>query len=98
MKETTNVFELFSNDKVETTIKNLKAKLMVAAVRVIRDKEWDAKEAAKQLGKPEKRIKQLLQGRLDHFSVEDLIEIVVALEIKMNADITYLQKINIEIS
>jgi predicted XRE-type DNA-binding protein len=97
MKETTNLFEIFCEDKAEMTIKNLKAKLMVSAIRYIREQEWDAQEAATQLGRPIKRIKDLLNGRMDRFSIEGLLEIVVALNIEVEADITYLQKIDVMI-
>jgi predicted XRE-type DNA-binding protein len=95
MKETTNLFSYFCEDKAEMTILNLKAKLMVAAVRAIREKEWDAKEASKQTGISEKRLKDLLQGKIDNFSIEGLLTIVVVLKIDVEADITYSSKIDV---
>lgn len=72
-----NIFALFCDDPVAYNMKGLKAKLAITLVELIRRKGWSQKQAASELSVTQPRISNVFNGRLDKFSIDSLIEMLV---------------------
>jgi len=72
-------FELTTSDPAEYNSLTLKSKLMVILVKYIRKKGWTQAVAAKKLGVSQPRISDLMGGKIDKFSVDMLLSMVVKL-------------------
>lgn len=72
-----NLYELFSDDPVEFNMKALKAKLAMVLVVLIRQQGWTQAVAAKHLKVSQPRMSNLFRGRLDKFSIDSLLEMLV---------------------
>lgn len=81
-----NIFELFSADPVEYNMQNLKAKLFMALITLIRQKGWSQAAAAKELNVSAPRMSNLFKGYLDKFSIDTLLEMLVRVGYKLEAD------------
>ncbi|SFW61060.1 Predicted DNA-binding protein, contains XRE-type HTH domain [Pseudomonas sp. NFACC09-4] len=81
-----NLFELFSTDPVEYNMKHLKTQLFVTLITLIRENEWTQKDAAKKLKVSAPRMSNLFKGYLDKFSIDTLLEMLVRIGYKLDAD------------
>lgn len=80
---TQNIFEEFSSDPVEFNMKELKAKLLIVLVTMIRQKGWTQSDAAKELGVSQPRISNLFKAHIEKFSIDTLIEMLVRIGYKV---------------
>jgi predicted XRE-type DNA-binding protein len=81
-----NVFKLITNDPVEYTVKHLKSQLLMALITSIRENGWTQATAAKVLNVSAPRVSNLFQGYLEKFSIEALVEMLVRVGYKLDAD------------
>lgn len=81
-----NLFELFSDDPVEFNLKALKAKLAIALVELIRAREWTQAVAAEKLKITQPRMSNLFRGRLEKFSIDALLQMLVRVGYKLETD------------
>ncbi|NWO04601.1 MAG: XRE family transcriptional regulator [Alteromonadaceae bacterium] len=72
-------FELISSDPVEYNSMAMRSKLIVILTKFIRDQGWTQTSAAKKLGVSQPRISNLMNGKIDKFSVDMLLEILFKL-------------------
>lgn len=71
-----NVYALFSSEPGESGKQELKSKLAVSLIDIIRAKGWGQAEAGTQLKTTQPRISDLMRGKLDRFSVDALVEML----------------------
>jgi predicted XRE-type DNA-binding protein len=81
-----NLYELFSEDPVEFNIKALKAKLAIALVEMIRNRDWTQAVAAEQLQVTQPRMSNLVRGKLEKFSIDALLQMLVRAGYKLETD------------
>ncbi|HDS0943447.1 MULTISPECIES: helix-turn-helix domain-containing protein [Stenotrophomonas] len=74
---TTNIFELLSDDPVDFNLKSLKAKLAIALVALIREQGWTQAVAAEKLQVTQPRMSNLFRGRLEKFSIDALLGMLI---------------------
>ena len=73
---TDNPYALFSADPAEYHKKNLKGKLGITPIQLIRAKGWNQATTADHLRVSQPRISDLMRGKLDRFSIESLMEMM----------------------
>lgn len=76
MKTEKNQYALFSNDPVEYNKKDLKAKLAITLIQLIRAKGWNQSVASEVLKVTQPRVSNLMRGKIDRFSVDSLMEMM----------------------
>ncbi len=81
-----NLYELFSDDPVEFNLKALKAKLAIALVQLIRQKKWTQAAAAEKLKVTQPRMSNLFRGKLEKFSIDTLLQMLVRVGYKLETD------------
>lgn len=86
MDTTNNLYERFSTDPAEFNLQALKAKLAVALVALIRKQAWNQASAAKELKTTQPRISNLFRGKLEKFSIDALLEMMVRVGYKLETD------------
>lgn len=72
-------FELISSDPVEYNSMAMKSKLIVILTKFIRDQGWTQTFAAEKLGISQPRVSNLMNGKIDKFSIDMLMEILFKL-------------------
>jgi len=72
-----NIFEMLIDDPVEFNLKSLKAKLAIALVALIREQGWTQTVAAERLQVTQPRMSNLFRGRLDKFSIDALLGMLI---------------------
>ncbi|MCS3745808.1 putative XRE-type DNA-binding protein [Xanthomonas arboricola] len=82
---TQNIFELLTDDPVEYTLNSLKAKLAIALVELIREKGWTQTATAEQLQISQPRVSNLVRGKLDKFSIDALLSMLVRTGYKIDS-------------
>lgn len=83
---TQNLYELFSDDPAEFHLKALKAKLAIALVALIREREWTQAAAAERLKITQPRMSNLFRGKLEKFSIDALLQMLVRVGYKLETD------------
>lgn len=91
MNSYSSPFELFANDADELSNLKLKANMMIAIRDLIEDKGWNQLDAASNLGVRQPRISNLKNGKVDKFSVDMLMEILVKLGFRFEFNYTPVQ-------
>lgn len=81
-----NLFELFTADPVEYNMKHLKTQLFMVLITLIRQKGWTQAAAAQELSISTPRMSNLFRGYLDKFSIDALLEMLVRIGYKLDAD------------
>ncbi|MBN2975503.1 helix-turn-helix domain-containing protein [Pseudomonas lactucae] len=81
-----NLFELFTTDPVEYNMKHLKTQLFMTLITLIRDNEWSQAVAAKKLNVSAPRMSNLFKGYLEKFSIDTLLEMLIRIGYKVDAD------------
>jgi predicted XRE-type DNA-binding protein len=89
-----NLFELFTDDPVESNIKNLKSKIHMSLINLIRQKGWTQLTAAKELNVSQPRMSNLFKGQLSKFSIDTLLEMLVRLGYKIDTDFDPTNELN----
>ncbi len=79
MKSYDSPFELFASDADELSNLKLKSNMMIAIRDIIENKGWSQIDAAKNLGVSQPRISNLKNGKIDKFSIDMLMELLVKL-------------------
>jgi len=72
-----NIFQMLSNDPVEFNIDALKAKLAVALVALCRDENLTQAAIAEKLQVSQPRVSNLFRGRLEKFSIDALLSMLI---------------------
>lgn len=81
-----NPFELITSDPVRYNMFNIKSKLMMVLVSLIQQNNWTQAEAAKQLNVSQPRMSNLFNAKLDKFSIDTLMEMLVGVGYKVDLD------------
>lgn len=81
-----NVFEAFTDDPVQFNMQSLKTKLLMVVIKLIRQKGWTQSTAAQELQVSQPRMSNLFKGQLSKFSIDTLLEMLVRLGYKLDAD------------
>lgn len=71
-----NPYALFSCDPAEYNKKNLKEKLAITLIQLIRAQGWTQAAASGTLKVSQPRISNLMSGKVDKFSVDSLMEMM----------------------
>ena len=79
-----NLYELFSSDPVEYNMNALKAKLAIALVALVDNKEWNQTTAAEKLQISQPRMSNLVRGKLDKFSIDAILKMMVRVGYKLD--------------
>ena len=74
---TQNLFAMVTEDPIESNIKHLKMSLFMMLTQRIRQKGWTQVVAAKELKITQPRMSNLFKGKLEKFSIDALLEMVV---------------------
>ncbi|MDD0979778.1 helix-turn-helix domain-containing protein [Pseudomonas shahriarae] len=83
---TQNLFELFTDDPVEYNLQHLKTQLFMVLITLIRQKSWNQATAAQHLNVTTPRMSNLFKGHLDKFSIDALLQMLVRIGYKLDAD------------
>ncbi|NWA06781.1 helix-turn-helix domain-containing protein [Pseudomonas gingeri] len=81
-----NIFELFTADPVEFNMKYLKTQLFMVLIALIKQKGWNQATAAHELSITKPRMSNLFKGYLEKFSIDALLEMLVRIGYKVDAD------------
>lgn len=81
-----NLYELFSDDPVESNMKHFKTQLWMVLIQLIRKNGWTQVKAAQELKVSTPRISNLFKGYLDRFSIDTLLEMLVRSGYKLEAE------------
>ncbi|WP_212577420.1 helix-turn-helix domain-containing protein, partial [Vibrio parahaemolyticus] len=71
-----NPLELLTTDPLELSMLTTKAKLMIIATEIIREKGWNQTEASTHLGISQPRVSNLMKSQVHKFSIDGLLEIL----------------------
>ena len=83
-----NSFELISTAPVKFNTWSIKSKLIIIIRKLMIDNKWSQSEAAEKLGISQPRVSNMLNGKLDKFSVDTLLEMVFKMGYKLDMDFT----------
>ena len=75
-----SVFDALCNTPAEAADMHLRANLMMHITTTIQENGWTQKQAAEHCGLTQPRINDLLNGKIDKFSLDALVKINAALE------------------
>ena len=78
-----SVFDAIADTPQEAANLRLRADLMHRIKKLIDRKGWSQKEAAERSGVTQPRMNDLLRGRLSRFSLDALVNIAVALGMRI---------------
>ncbi|KHL62801.1 helix-turn-helix domain-containing protein [Xanthomonas euvesicatoria pv. euvesicatoria] len=73
---TQNPYALFSDDPAEFNKQDLKAKLGITLIQLIRAKGWTQAITSAHLKVTQPRVSDLMRGKLDRFSIDALMEMM----------------------
>lgn len=76
MKTEKNPYSLFSSDPVDYNKNDLKAKLAITLIQLIRAKGWNQSVASEALKVTQPRVSNLMRGKIDRFSIDSLLEMM----------------------
>ena len=68
-----NIFDVVTDDKVEASELQTRSDLMIVLRDIINDNDWQQKEAAKHLGLTQPRVSDLVNGKIEKFSIDLLM-------------------------
>lgn len=81
-----NLYEMFSANPAEFHLDALKAKLAIALGEVVRANDWSQTQAAESLQTTQPRVSHLMRGKLDKFSIDALLQMLVRAGYKLETD------------
>ncbi|MGB9088136.1 MAG: XRE family transcriptional regulator [Pseudomonas farsensis] len=82
-----NLFALFTDDPVESSMEHLKTQLFVCIIGLIRRKNLTQAAAAQELSISAPRMSNLFKGHLEKFSVDMLLEMSIKLGCKLDVEV-----------
>lgn len=88
MKPLSSAFELLELEKEDFNFLVFKSKLMMIVSSEIKKNNWTQKEASEKFDTTQPRISDLKNRKVDKFSVDMLLRMVFKLDLKMDADYT----------
>ncbi len=68
-----NIFEAIEDDQSKASEYQTRSDLMIVIRDLIKYKNWQQKEAAKHLGLTQPRVSDLVNGRIEKFSIDKLL-------------------------
>ena len=68
-----NIFDAVTDDPIESSELQTRSDLMICLRDIINEKQWQQKEAAEHLGLTQPRVSDLVNGRIDKFSIDKLM-------------------------
>lgn len=71
--EYSNIFDAITEDKAEASELQTRSDLMIVIRDIIKDKQWDQKQAAEAMGITQPRVSDLVNGRIEKFSIDKLM-------------------------
>lgn len=71
--EYTNIFDAITQDAAEASELQTRSDLMIAIRDIVNAKGWDQKQAAAAMGITQPRVSDLVNGRIEKFSIDKLI-------------------------
>ena len=71
--EFTNIFDAITEDAAEASGLQTRSDLMIAIRDIVNDKGWDQKQAAAAMGITQPRVSDLVNGRIEKFSIDKLM-------------------------
>lgn len=83
-----NIYHDFIEDSVQAELFHIKAYLAALVVELIAQKNWKQAEAAQALGVAQPRISEIRKAKLDKFSVDFLLSLLVKLGYQFDIDFT----------
>lgn len=83
-----NIFHEFITDPGLAEIYYIKSYLAALVVELIAKKDWTQTEAAERLGVKQPRISEIKKAKLDKFSVDFLLLLLVKLDYRFDIDFT----------
>lgn len=86
MKEFLNPFELLTTDPAKLASYTFKSNLIIIITEFIRDRGMNQRDAAAFFGITQPRISNLLSGQLSQFSIDNLIELSMKTDRKIDFD------------
>jgi predicted XRE-type DNA-binding protein len=75
-KGSSNIFEDLGFDKEEATNLKIRADLMLDLIKFIRAQNWTQAEAAIFFGETQPRISNLMNGDIDRFGIDKLVQML----------------------
>lgn len=80
-----NLYKMFTNDPVEYNMKQLRSQLGITLITLLREKGWSDEDAAVTLGVDATWVRTLLEGELEGFTVEGMLEMLVLMGYTLEA-------------
>jgi len=71
--EYSNIFDVIIDDKAQASELQTRSDLMIALRDIITTKKWTQSDAAEQLGLTQPRVSDLVNGRIEKFSIDKLM-------------------------
>ena len=71
--EFSNIFDSITDDKAEASELQTRSDLMIAIRDIIKANGWTQVQAAKHLGLTQPRVSDLVNGRIEKFSIDKLM-------------------------
>lgn len=71
--EYTNIFDAITEDAAEASELQTRSDLMIAIRDILNAKGWDQKQAAAAMGITQPRVSDLVNGRIEKFSIDKLM-------------------------
>ncbi len=71
--EYTNIFDAITEDAAEASELQTRSDLMIAIRDIVNAKGWDQKQAAAAMGITQPRVSDLVNGRIEKFSIDKLM-------------------------
>ncbi|MGL6477599.1 helix-turn-helix domain-containing protein [Aeromonas hydrophila] len=82
-----NPFSLLTDDPVNFNAWSLKSKLIIILRDMVKENGWTQQEAADVLGISQPRVSNMLQGRIDKFSIDMLY--MLLFKLGFSSELTY---------
>lgn len=71
--EYSNIFDAITEDAAEASELQTRSDLMIAIRDIVNAKGWDQKQAAAAMGITQPRVSDLVNGRIEKFSIDKLM-------------------------
>ena len=72
-QEYNNIFDAITEDSAEASELQTRSDLMIAIRDIVNAKGWDQKQAAAAMGITQPRVSDLVNGRIEKFSIDKLM-------------------------
>jgi predicted XRE-type DNA-binding protein len=82
--EYNNIFDAITEDAAEASELQTRSDLMIAIRDIVNFKGWDQKQAAAAMGITQPRVSDLVNGRIEKFSIDKLMTCLYKLGFRFN--------------